>query len=229
MSEQFCPDHGPFDEPVCPVCGYSAQRSPQPPRPLSSDDLPTDLGYHPGIVPPSPDMDEEESPTEIPSQRARRGFLDVDEEEETQIGRNKHEDMTELEEPAGGSLALLWVIEGHRRGHIYKIAKGTKIGREEGDVLRGDIILDDPKVSSLHCKITMEDDDFLIWDFGSANGTYVNERRIREATVLKENDLVKIGSTKFVVKLLEPKMKTRPAARNTTARKSSTGRRTAKG
>jgi len=171
-------------------------------------------------------MGEGEAPTEIPARRARREFLDYDEEEETQLGhaRAHHEDVTELEEVTTGTLAVLWVIEGRRRGQIYKIDKGTKIGREEGD-----LILDDPKVSSLHCKITMEDDDFLLWDFGSANGTYVNSKRIREATTLRENDLVKIGDSVFVVKLLEPKMKKKAeTTRRSAPRKSTAAKRTTK-
>jgi hypothetical protein len=226
MSEQFCPDHGPFDEAACPVCGYTTLRSPQPPRPLSDDDLPTDPGFRPagggGFAGPEAD---EEAPTEVPSGRARKNFLDADEEEETQFGRARHEEVTELEEPVGGSLALLWVLEGRRRGQIYRIDKGTKIGREEGHLL-----LDDPKVSALHCKVTMEDSHFLLWDFGSANGTYVNGKRIREATTLRENDLIKIGDTKFVVKLLDPKMgRKAPATRRKPARKSSASARSAKG
>jgi len=62
-------------------------------------------------------------------------------------------------------------------------------------------------VTSRHAKFTMEEDDFLVWDLASANGTYVNDKKIREATRLEENDLIKIGDTIFVVKLLEPKPK----------------------
>jgi pSer/pThr/pTyr-binding forkhead associated (FHA) protein len=82
------------------------------------------------------------------------------------------------------------------------------IGRKEGD-----LILDDPKVSGSHAKFTMEKDDFVIWDFGSSNGTYVNGKKIREATILEENDVIKIGDTIFVIKLLEsrPKRKGRAA------------------
>ena len=84
------------------------------------------------------------------------------------------------------------------------------VGRKEGG-----LIIDDPKVSSMHAKFTMEGDNFVVWDFGSSNGTYVNGKKIREATVLEENDLVKIGDTVFVVKLLNPRAK-RKVTRNIT-------------
>jgi len=93
---------------------------------------------------------------------------------------------------------------GPRRGRFYPIKDGTLIGRKQGD-----LILDDPKVSSSHAKFTMEKDYFFVWDLGSGNGTYVNDRKIRSATKLAENDLIKIGETVFVVKLLEPKPKKR--------------------
>lgn len=111
--------------------------------------------------------------------------------------------------------AILWVKEGSRRGKWYPIRKGTVIGRDEGSV-----ILDDPRVSSTHAKFTLEKGQYVIWDFGSANGTYVNGKRIREATPLDENDRIKIGNTVFLVKLLDARKK--PVKKKTTAAKSTT-------
>jgi hypothetical protein len=182
--------------------------------PSLEDDYPTDLG---GVAPMAPggtaptappgggfrggDEDETEPPA---ARRASRGILDFDAEDETELPRAAREDVTELEEPVKGTLGMLWVKEGARRGRFYAIKHGTTIGRKDGD-----LILDDPKVSSAHAKFTMDGDDFLLWDFGSANGTYVNGKKIREATLLMENDLIKIGDSVFVVKLLEPKPKRR--------------------
>jgi hypothetical protein len=109
--------------------------------------------------------------------------------------------------------AILWVKEGSRRGKWYPFYSGTVIGRE-----RANIILDDPRVSGMHARITKENDQYYIWDAGSANGTYVNGRRIREATPLDENDRVKIGDTAFIVKLLDARKK--PARKTTTKKKS---------
>jgi hypothetical protein len=162
---------------------------------LSEDDLPTDLGV--GF---SPRNDVDDAETEIPARRAVKDFLDYDEEEETQMGRLAAGDVTEIESSASmsGPFGILWVMEGHRRGHIYKIKEGSTVGRKDGD-----LILDDPKVSSMHAKFTYESNHFVVWDFGSVNGTHVNGKRIRQATPLNENDLVKFGDTVFVVKLLD--------------------------
>jgi hypothetical protein len=177
--EAYCPQHGPYDASLggCPYC--SGSQRPAAPTPLE-DDLPTDLGLDP-LSPSSPGMGggEGELSTEIPARRAGRGFLDIDGEEETELGRRvEREDVTELEfDTARTTEGMLWVKEGPRRGRFYPIMHGTVIGRKDGD-----LILDDPKVSGMHAKFTLEGGGFVVWDFGSANGTYVNGKKIREAT-----------------------------------------------
>ncbi len=136
----------------------------------------------------------------MPTGRQLGEFSD---EEETEIPRSlREEDVTELDVSMPPVLGLLWVKEGPRRGKYYPIKHGTVIGRKEGS-----LILDDPKVSGRHAKFTVENDDFVIWDLGTSNGTTVNGKKIREATTLAENDLIKIGESVFVIKLLEAKPK----------------------
>jgi pSer/pThr/pTyr-binding forkhead associated (FHA) protein len=204
--ENLCPIHGPYDASLgaCPYPHNNQSGRPVPPTPLDEDDLPTDLGgYDHQTAPTALPRYEEVGETEIPPHRkSTRGILDMEDEDATQLGRGRNEDETELEHVTPGPLAMLWVTEGPRRGKFYPIRHGTKIGRREGN-----LILDDPKVSGLHAKFTMEGEDFYIWDFGSANGTYVNGKKIREAVLLEENDLVKIGDSIFVVKLLVSKPK----------------------
>jgi hypothetical protein len=208
MAELVCPTHGPYDASygTCPYCAGGAGRRPAEPRPLSDDELPTDLGMDGPVGGggfPAGEGDGE-GPTEIPGHRAQKNFLDYDEEEETQMGRVASGDVTEIEASINtmGPFGILWIKEGHRRGHIHKIKEGTTVGRKEGE-----LILDDPKVSGTHAKFTFEGDTFVVWDFGSANGTYVNGKRIRQATPLNENDLIKIGDTVFIIKLLDPPRK----------------------
>ena len=192
-----------------PYMGAFARR-PGMPTPLD-DDLPTDLGAGDETAPTMPSGGgggyggSDEGATELPSsRRSGRGILDLDAEDSTELPRSARDDVTELDAPVKGVLGMLWVKVGPRRGRFYPIKHGTLIGRKEGD-----LVLDDPKVSGSHAKFTMEEDDFFIWDLGSANGTYVNDKKIRGATKLAENDLIKIGESVFVVKLLEPKPKKR--------------------
>ena len=199
-AELVCPNHGPYDASygTCPYCQAEAGgRRPAPPAPLSEDDLPTDLGAVPARGFGSPDDEE----TELGARRRGRP-LDEDDLEPTELGvgaRGADDTvLDDLQDVTTGPLAMLWVKDGRRRGHISKVKEGAVIGRKDGD-----LILDDPKVSNPHAKFTIEDKGFVVWDFGSKNGTYVNGERIRAATPLKENDLVKIGDTTFVFKVLE--------------------------
>ena len=102
--------------------------------------------------------------------------------------------------PELGTLAILWVKEGERRGKIYKIQEGDILGKRDGN-----LILDDPKVSTPHCRFRMENEKFVLWDCGSKNGTFVNGKRITCATTLQENDQIKIGDITFVIKILSKK------------------------
>lgn len=209
--EAFCEDHGPYDASLrsCPNCA-SPERS--------SDNEATDAGFYgdetgPTLPPGYANEDEGSEPaTDIPAKRVGRDFLDVEDGVETEVGpeKRKGRDETELEFAPSSTLGMLWVLEGRRRGYFYPIKHGTVVGREEGD-----LILEDSKVSSSHAKFTVEDDQFIIWDFGSSNGTYVNGERIRGATTLQENDQVKIGDTVFVAKFLlsKPKRKVESPAR----------------
>lgn len=195
MPDLFCNIHGPYDASygTCPYCSGRANRPPAP-APLD-DDLPTDIGLAGGAQGYG-GYGDDDSPTEIPGRRGGN-FLDSD-DDPTELGvRFRQEDVTEIEFAETGVLGLLWVKEGSRRGHIYRIKDGATIGRSKGDV-----VLDDPKVSNPHAKLTLEDEKFVVWDFGSRNGTFVNGEKIRAATILEENDSIKIGDQVFVLKIL---------------------------
>lgn len=188
--ELICQIHGPYDASygACPYDHSEAGGRPGPPIPLDEDDLPTDLGA-PGA--PSAGYDDE-APTDLGGSYGNRRILD---EEITDLRRDDFE--TEFDEPDTGPIAILWIKDGPRRGKIRKVKDGSVIGRTQGD-----ISLDDPKVSNPHARLRYENEKFVIWDFGSRNGTFVNNEQIRSATELEENDEVKIGETTFVFKQL---------------------------
>ncbi len=56
-----------------------------------------------------------------------------------------------------------------------------------------DMQLDDPSVSRRHCAITFAGGVLQIKDLDSANGTFVNERPIKEATA-RPGDLIRLGA-----------------------------------
>jgi DNA-binding NtrC family response regulator len=60
------------------------------------------------------------------------------------------------------------------------------------------ISLDDPKASRVHALVRSDSEGFLLLDLGSANGTFLNNRRIVTATRLRSGDVVRVGSTSFL-------------------------------
>ncbi|MBI4429409.1 MAG: FHA domain-containing protein [Ignavibacteriales bacterium] len=55
------------------------------------------------------------------------------------------------------------------------------------------VLCSDQSVSRLHAKIRKESDGFVVYDLGSANGTFVNGEEIQK-NILKEGDKIEIGN-----------------------------------
>ncbi len=63
------------------------------------------------------------------------------------------------------------VLEGIDKGRIFRdLTIPVTIGREEGNILR----LNDERVSRFHAKVQLDDEDFILTDLESTNGTRVN-------------------------------------------------------
>jgi len=61
-----------------------------------------------------------------------------------------------------------------------------------------DIVVDNPAVSSHHCKISLVGDAFYVEDLDSTNGTYLNDKRIVKAG-LKNDDVVGLATKHMLV------------------------------
>ena len=62
---------------------------------------------------------------------------------------------------------------------------------------RNDICISDPFASRLHAEIRRENDQVMLVDNGSANGTFVNTQRVTGAVRLEVGDVVRIGETEI--------------------------------
>jgi len=98
-------------------------------------------------------------------------------------------------------LARLIVIKGADEGKQFDLLdKTAAIGRERTNT----ICLHDTEVSRRHAEITpVENGGYLLRDIGSANGTLVNTRTVREA-VLNSGDHIQIGQTILVYTASRP-------------------------
>jgi signal transduction histidine kinase len=85
----------------------------------------------------------------------------------------------------------LLIKTGEEKGKSYPIRDSVVlIGRDSSNT----ITLPDKKVSRKHASISPQGSEFLIEDLGSANGTMVNNRPVRQQ-ILKPGDEVRMGST----------------------------------
>ena len=81
------------------------------------------------------------------------------------------------------------VLEGIDKGRIFRdIPLPVTIGREEGNLLR----LNDERVSRFHAKIQVDNEDFILTDLESTNGTRVNGT-IVQIRRLRYGDRVSVG------------------------------------
>ncbi len=98
------------------------------------------------------------------------------------------------------SFAWLVVIKGARPGQIFPLnEKGLKIGRSGNCEI---VLAQDNSVSLEHAKVYKEDEEFVVHDLASANGTFVNGKKAYHQA-LTENDRLIIGQTVLVFKQIK--------------------------
>jgi len=73
------------------------------------------------------------------------------------------------------------------------------------------IIIRQKLVSRLHARIECNGPRFMLIDTNSANGTFVNRRRIREPHLLQHDDIIGLGSPEPLLRFLDPDPTYRPA------------------
>jgi CheY-like chemotaxis protein len=71
------------------------------------------------------------------------------------------------------------------------------IGRHRACACR----LESPRVSRLHCKLSLQGDQICVQDLGSLNGTFVNGQLVQGAQPLHEGDLLQVACRTFQVRL----------------------------
>ena len=86
------------------------------------------------------------------------------------------------------------IRSGRDAGRTVTVSAGQTItlGRLQGC----DVVVDDESASRRHCTITARDESCVVADLQSANGTFVNEKRIAMQP-LQRGDRLRVGSTVF--------------------------------
>jgi phosphoserine phosphatase RsbU/P len=83
------------------------------------------------------------------------------------------------------------VVNGAEAGKTFDLsAPEVIIGRQTGTQIQ----LDGQKVSRRHARVVRHGDDLRIEDLGSANGTFLNGKRLQTSTALRVQDEIGIGA-----------------------------------
>ena len=77
---------------------------------------------------------------------------------------------------------------------LYYLNPENSIGRGDNN----SIILKDRFISKEHATLSESAGDYILEDLKSANGTYVNDRRIVQPTVLDNRDVVRVGDVELL-------------------------------
>ncbi len=95
-------------------------------------------------------------------------------------------------------VGFLYQMEGAASGEIDKLF----VGRNTlGTSVECSLRLLDPSVSAKHASLRYENDEYVLRDLDSKNGTYVNGEEI-VTHKLTENDVIVVGDTKLKFKML---------------------------
>lgn len=90
---------------------------------------------------------------------------------------------------------LLIHLSSEKKYTAFPIGETLTIGRSENC----EIHIDVKGVSGKHSQITKQQQSYVLRDLESTNGTYVNNKKIRDQHILTHEDRIGIGSYKFLV------------------------------
>lgn len=85
-------------------------------------------------------------------------------------------------------------------GQYYPLGQSRSI---LGRSVEAAIPVDDTKASRSHAAVDFQNGFYLLVDLGSTNGTFLNGTRLEVSQFLNPGDEIRIGSTVYVVELLE--------------------------
>ena len=95
----------------------------------------------------------------------------------------------------GSQLAIF--VRNSERFFVLPPGQQITVGRTRDN----DLQLDDPSVSRQHCTLTYEEGVLHVHDRDSANGTYINERPVKDGTA-QAGDVIRLGAS--VLDVREP-------------------------
>ena len=121
------------------------------------------------------------------------------------VGRGDHEiyEPTEFVTAASAKVPTHWLLapSADTPEMQYVIGPlGLKIGRGQ----TSDLVLSDARISRTHCMVRLKEDELLVTDLNSTNGTFVDDERIEGEAVLPVGSTLRIGSLSLIHEVRSP-------------------------
>ncbi len=99
------------------------------------------------------------------------------------------------------ALAKLVILTGRHRGARLNLPEKTVVvGRDEDCAVR----LNTHEVSRQHCTLLVSGDEIRVNDLGSRNGTFINDVEVKQESILKPGDILRVGPMLFQMETLRP-------------------------
>jgi sigma-B regulation protein RsbU (phosphoserine phosphatase) len=89
-------------------------------------------------------------------------------------------------------MAWLVALDGGLSGRRFALETTFLVGRGPYN----HVVIDDPRVSRQHAKVSPEDGEHIVHDLGSANGTFVNDEPIKRHKLV-QGEVVRFGPFRF--------------------------------
>lgn len=96
-------------------------------------------------------------------------------------------------------MAKLIILTGTLRDTSYDLTPKRGLTKVVGRGSAGvDIQIPDSAISRRHAELSFRDGQWAIRDLDSSNGTFLNELRLQQSTLLADNDQIRCGATVFL-------------------------------
>ena len=117
-------------------------------------------------------------------------------------------------------MAKLVILTGGLTGMAHELSvNSTTVGRADGNLLQ----IIEPAVSGRHCEILLRDNEVVVRDLNSTNGTFIQGERITEA-ILKPGQILRLGRVDMRLQFSTPAASPPPSAPSPSATASSAPR-----
>lgn len=92
--------------------------------------------------------------------------------------------------PYGQLIVLRSGQSGVAAGKVFPLSPSTIIGRS---MEHCEIALNDTFLSQQHARLELRGSQWVLEDLRSTNGTFVNDIEVRDATIVEEGDIIRVG------------------------------------